>query len=254
MSDRSTTPPDRALVAELAPLGRLRVAINYGNPVLAQRDGGTGQPRGVSVDLANALAARARLDVELVTFDAAAKVFEALRGGAWDVAFLAIDPERAQAMSFTAPYLLIEGTYLVRAKSALRALDDFDRPGVRIAVGRGAAYDLVLTRTLKHAKLVRADTSAAAIELFVTGKLDAAAGVRQPLVAYAAVHPGFRVVDESFTSIRQAMALPRGRERALAYLGSFIEEMTACGFVADALLRSGQAGAAVARTDREPHA
>src|SRR5207249_4217608 len=135
--------------------GKVRAAINFGNAVLAQKDPATGEPRGVSVDLARELGRRLGVPVELVTFDAAGKVFEAIKAGAWDVAFLAIDPARAAEIAFTAPYVLIEGTYLVRRDSPLRAIDDVDRDGVRIAVGKGAAYDLYLTRTLKHAQLVR---------------------------------------------------------------------------------------------------
>lgn len=238
--------PTAAVVHELAPTGRLRVAVNYGNPVLAQPDASTGQPRGISVDLARELAARLGVDLDFVIFDAAGRVFEALGSSLWDVAFLAIDPVRAAEMSFTAPYLLIEGTYVVPVGSPLQDIEDFDRAGVRIAVGRGAAYDLFLTRTLKRAALVRADTSSAALDLFLSQRLDAAAGVRQPLMTFARAHAGLRVIDRSFTSIRQAMAIPNGRERGLRYLEGFIEEMKASGFVAAALARSGQTAALVA--------
>lgn len=231
---------------QLAPGGRLRAAINFGNPVLAQKDPGTGGPRGVSVDLAQALGERLGLPVDLVTFEAAGKVFEALKTGAWDLAFLAIDPVRAAEIAFTAPYVVIEGTYLVRAAASFRSVDELDREGVRIAVGRGAAYDLFLTRTLKQAEIVRADTSAAAINLFLAGGLDAAAGVRQPLSAAARAQPGLRVLDGRFTAIEQAMGLPRARAAGLPFVQAFIEEMKASGFVAAALARSGQGDAAVA--------
>ena len=135
--------------SELAPSGKLRAAINFGNPVLAQKDPATGEPSGVSVDLARELGRRLGVPVELVTFDAAGKVFDALKTGAWDVAFLAIDPARASEIAFTAPYVVIEGTYLVPADSPLRTIGDVDREGVRVAVGNKSAYDLYLTRTLK---------------------------------------------------------------------------------------------------------
>jgi polar amino acid transport system substrate-binding protein len=231
---------------QLAPGGRLRAAINFGNPVLAQKDPSTGEPRGVTVDLARALGERLGRTVDLVTFEAAGKVFEALKTGAWDLAFLAIDPVRAAEIAFTSPYVVIEGTYLVRAAAPFRSVDDLDREGVRIAVGRGAAYDLFLTRTLKQAEIVRADTSAAAIELFLAGGLDAAAGVRQPLSAVAHVQPDLRVLDGRFTAIEQAMGLPRARAGGLPFVQAFIEEMKASGFVAAALARSGQGDAAVA--------
>lgn len=234
------------ILRDLAPTGVLRAAINFGNPVLAQRAPHTGDPQGVSVDLAHELARRLGVGVELVTFDAAGKVFEALKRSAWDVAFLAIDPVRAAEIAFTAPYVVIEGSYIVRDTSPLRRIDDFDRAGVRIAVGRGAAYDLYLTRTLCQAELVRADTSAGAIDLFAESNLEAAAGVRQPLEDYAATHPGMRVIPGRFTAIQQAMGTATGRAAGHAFLCAFVEDMKASGFVAAGLARSGQRDAAVA--------
>jgi polar amino acid transport system substrate-binding protein len=236
----------RSAASELAPQGRLRAAINYGNPVLAQQDPATGEPRGVSVDLARALGRRLGVPVDLVTFDAAGKVVAALAAGGWDLAFLAIDPVRAAEIAFTPPYVVIEGTYLVRADSAFTAVADLDRAGVRLAVGKGAAYDLFLTRALQYAQIVRADTSAAAIQLFLEQGLDAAAGVRQPLAQAARQHAGLRVLDGRFTAIEQAMGIPRARAAGLKFLQAFIEEMKASGFVAEALQRSGQGEAAVA--------
>ncbi len=234
------------VVKSLAPTGKLRAAINLGNPVLAQRDPATGAPRGVSVDLARALGQRLMVPVELVTFDAAGKVFDALQAGSWDVAFLAIEPERAAEIAFSAPYVVIEGTYLVPVDSPLRVIGDVDRDGVRIAVGNKSAYDLFLTRTLKHAQLVRAPTSPAAIEIFVTEHLDAAAGVKQPLVQFAQTHPNVRVMDDRFMAIQQAMGTPREREAGARYLRQFVEEAKASGFVAAGLQRSGQNDAVVA--------
>lgn len=242
----ATTGAPPEAVKELAPTGKLRAAINYGNPVLAQRDAATGQPRGVSVDLARELGARLGAPVELVTFDAAGKVFDALRSGAWDVAFIAIDPARSAEISFTAPYVVIEGTYLVPLNSPLRAIADVDREGVRIAVGNKSAYDLYLSRTLKRAQLVRAPTSPGAVELFVKEKLEAAAGVKQPLVEFAKGNPSVRVMDGRFMVIEQAMGTPRGRDAGARYLREFVEEMKASGFVAAGLQRSGQGDATVA--------
>jgi polar amino acid transport system substrate-binding protein len=233
-------------VKDLAPTGKLRAAINFGNPVLAQRDPAGGASRGVSVDLAHELGRRLGVPVELVTFDAAGKVFDALGTGAWDVAFLAIEPARAAQIAFTAPYVVIEGTYLVPASSPLRAIADVDREGVRIAVGNKSAYDLYLSRTLKRAQIIRAPTSAGAIELFAKDRLEAAAGIRQPLVQYARAHPGFRVMDGRFMAIEQAMGTPRGRAAGARYLREFIEEMKASGFIARSLERSGQGDATVA--------
>jgi polar amino acid transport system substrate-binding protein len=238
--------PSAEVLAELAPGGTLRVAINYGNPVLAHPDPATGEPAGVSVDLARELARRLGVPVRFVTFDAAGKVVAALAGGAWDVAFLARDPARATEILFTSPYVIIEGTYLVRDAAPFRAVEELDRPGVRIAVGKGAAYDLFLTRTLRHATLVRSDTSAGAVDLFLHANLDAAAGVKNPLAAFARSHPGVRVIEGRFTAIEQAVATPRPRAAAGRWLEGFIEAMKASGFVADALRRSGQTDATVA--------
>jgi polar amino acid transport system substrate-binding protein len=241
----STVPAD--LVKEFAPTGKLRAAINLGNMVLAQKDPASGEPRGITVDLARELARRLGLSVELVTFDAAGKVFDALKTGSWDIAFLAIEPVRAAEIAFTAPYVIIEGVYLVPKDSALRAVADVDRDGVRIAVNKGSAYDLYLSRTLKHAKLVRGENG---IDLFLKDKLEVAAGVKQPLVAFAKTHPDVRVMDGRFMEIRQAMGTPKlryeGRDAAPRYLHAFVEEMKATGFVAKALERSNQPDAAVA--------
>jgi polar amino acid transport system substrate-binding protein len=238
--------PSKAALQDLTPHGMLRAAINFGNPVLAQKNPASGEPGGVSVDLARELAKQLGVALEFVFFEAAGKVFEAAQSNAWDIAFLALDPVRAADILFTAPYVLIEGTYLVRDASPLHAIDDFDRAGVRITVGKGAAYDLYLTRTLKHAEIVRHETSAGAMGLFLDGGLEAAAGVRQPLVEFARTHAGLRVIDGRFTSIEQAMGTPKGRAAGREVLQSFIEEMKRSGFVASALEKSGQLAASVA--------
>ena len=232
--------------SELAPTGKLRAAINFGNPVLAQKDPASGEPRGVSVDLARELGRRLGVPVELITFDAAGKVFDALKTGAWDIAFLAIDPARATEITFTAPYVVIEGTYLVPADSPLRTIQDVDRDGVRVAVGNKSAYDLYLTRTLKRAQLVRVPTSPEAIDVFLKDKLEAAAGVKQPLLQFAKTHPNVRMMDGRFMVIEQAMGTPRGREAGALYLREFVEEMKTSGFVARGLEKSGQGDATVA--------
>jgi polar amino acid transport system substrate-binding protein len=238
--------PAADLARQLAPGGRLRVAINLGNPVLAQQPPGAREPGGVSVALARELGRRLKVPVDFRTYDAAGKVTAALQGEGWDLAFLAVDPLRADVMTFTHPYVVIEGTYIVPEDSPLRSIADVDRAGVRVAVGRGSAYDLFLARELKHAVRVQAPSSAEALDLFVRDRLEAAAGVRQPLLAFAAGHPGLRVVPGKFMSIRQAMAVPKGREAGARGLNAFVEEMKASGFVARELAASGQADAVVA--------
>lgn len=233
------SPIAQQVLKDLAPNGILHAAINFGNPVLAQ-PGADGEPHGVSVALAKSLAEELGVGLELRTYDAAGKVFAALEEDAWTLAFLAIEPVRAAQISFSEPYVLIEGTYLVKAESPYSKIEDLDQPGLRLAVGNGAAYDLYLSRTLQHAELQRADTSAGAVDLFIDQGLDAAAGVRQPLEQVAAKNPNYRVMQGAFTAIRQAVAVPRGRDAGAAYVRDFVERRLAEGFVRGALLASGQ--------------
>lgn len=241
-----TVPSPRGATAELAPSGKLRAAINFGNPVLATKDPRSGETRGVSVDLARELARRLGVPLELVTFPAAGKVVEALGANAWDVAFLAIDPERAREMDYTAAYVIIEGAYLVPKGSAIRANADVDRDGVRVAVGAGSAYDLYLTRELKRAKIVRAPSSPAVVDTMKAQSLEVAAGVKQQLEADARRVGDVRLLEGRFMVIQQAMAVPKGRAAGARYVAGFVEEMKASGFVAAALTRHGIEGAAVA--------
>ncbi len=230
------------VLKDLAPTGKLRAAINFGNGVLAQKDPASGAPKGITPELASELGRRLGVPVEFVTFESAGAVFAAGKTGKWDIAFIAIEPVRAAEIEFTAPYVIIEGTYMVTAGSPLKAVADVDRPGKRVAVNIGSAYDLYLTRNLKNATLVRGDgvKGPDAFDIFVKDKLDAVAGVRQMLAAYAATHPGMRVMDDRFMDIRQAMGTPKGRLAGVGYLKAFVEEMKASGFVAAALKRSGQ--------------
>ena len=235
----------RDLRSELGTPGQLRAAINFGNPILAKR-GSDGQPRGVSVDLAREAARRLGVSAELVLFESAGNVVDAVKARQVDVAFVAIDPVRGADMDYTAPYVIIEGAYLVRQSSPLQRNDDVDRAGTRVVVGRGSAYDLYLTRELRAATLVRAPTSPAVTDVFVAQDLEVAAGVRQQLEADALRVGGVRLLPGRFMVIEQAMGVPKGRVASQAWLSSFIEEMKASGFVASALQRHGVSGAAVA--------
>jgi polar amino acid transport system substrate-binding protein len=248
MAPTSPTAIPPALRSEFAPSGTLVMGVNYGNIVHTQRDPAGGAPRGAAPELARELARRLGVPIRYVTYDIAGKMADAAKQGAWDLAFLAVDPARAEDIAFSAPYLLIEGSYLVRADSPLRRVEDFDRPGLKIAVGLKSAYDLHLSRELKQAELTRYPTSQAAIDAFVAGKdgLGAAAGVRQPLVVAARRDPAFRVIEGSYMTIAQAAGVPNGRPQAARYLRDFIEEMKASGFVARKLAESGNADATVA--------
>jgi len=234
------------VAADLAPAGTLRAAINFGNSVLAVKDPATGEPRGVSVDLARELGRRLKVPVELVLYESAGNVVAGQKAGAWDIAFVAIDPARASELYFTAPYVVIEGAYLVPERSAIHANFEVDRAGVRVVVGAGSAYDLFLSRELKQATLVRAPTSPAVTDMLVAQNLDVAAGVKQQLEADAKRVPGVRLLPGRFMVINQAVATPRGRTSGAGYLDAFVEEMKATGFVERSLARHGISGASIA--------
>jgi polar amino acid transport system substrate-binding protein len=252
----NTTTPTQGVGPELrrefAPSGTLVAGVNFGNPVIAQKDAAGGDPRGVGPELARELARRLGVPIKYVVYDTAGKMADAGKQGAWDVAMLAVDPARAEDIAFSEPYVLIEGTYMVRADSPLRRVEEFDRKGLRISVALKSAYDLYLTRTLKQAEIVRVATSQAAIDDFVAGKVDVVAGVRQPLNATAARVPGLRVIEGSYMSIGQASGVPKGRPNAAKYLRDFIEEAKASGFVERKLRESGVHDAKVAPAARAP--
>src|SRR3954452_2079161 len=229
------------ILKELALTGKLRASINLGNIVLAQ--GSPDDPRGVTPELARELGKRLGVPVALTCFDGAGKAFEAMKAGQVDIVFLAIEPVRAAEIEFTAPYVIIEGVYMVPTDSPLKTPADVDKPGIRVGVNKASAYDLFLTRTLKSATLMRSEDGA---QLFIDEKLDAAGGVKQALQAFAKGRSDVRLMSERFMEIQQAMGTGKGKLAGAAYLRSFIEEMKASGFVADALKRSGQHDATVA--------
>ena len=230
-----------------APTGKLRASINLGNPILANKNPDTGATLGVSVDLAGALAQRLGVPLELVIFDTAAQSVEAVRKEQADIGFFAIDPLRGEGISFSAPYVLIEGSYMVPDSSAIRHNEEVDRTGIRVTVGKGSAYDLFLSRELQHAEIVRAPSSPTVVDVFVEQKLEVAAGVKQQLQADLARFPGHRLLPGRFMVIQQAMGMPKARgAEAAHYLAQFVEDMKANGFVRGALERHGVQGASVA--------
>lgn len=234
-------------VRALAPKGYLRASINLGNPILAGQNPATGEPVGVSVDLARGFAQRLGVDIEFVVFDAAGKSVEAVRNEQADIGFFAIDPLRGEGIAFTAPYVLIEGSYLVRHDSPLQSNDEVDRAGRTVTVGKGSAYDLYLSRELKHATIERAPTSPAVVDTFVAQGHDVAAGVKQQLEADARRIPGLRLLPGRFMVIQQAMGTPKSRGTAAqAALAQYVEDMKASGFVAQALAHHRIEGASVA--------
>ena len=238
-------PPE--VIAAFTPAGRLRAAINLGNPVLACRDSQSGEPQGVSVDLAREWGRLLGVDVELVVFDTAGDAVLAVTQERVDIGFFAVDPVRGSGIAFTAPYVLIEGCYLVQRESPIHRNEEVDRPGNVVVVGKGSAYDLYLSRELKQVSILRADTSPEVVDTFVKRRAQVAAGVRQQLEADAARIGGLRLLDGRFMVILQAMGTSKERGPGAAEaLSQFVETMKRSGFVAEALARHGISGAAVA--------
>jgi polar amino acid transport system substrate-binding protein len=237
-----------SLRSAFAPTGVLRASINLGNPILASKAPENPQGvKGVSVDLANEWARRLGLELKLVVNTTAAASVQTVREEKADIGFFAIDPLRSDGIGFTAPYVLIEGSYLVPQHSPLQANEEVDQKDIRIAVGQGSAYDLYLSREIKHAELVRAPSSPTVVDVFVQQMLEVAAGVKQQLEADMLRYSGYRLLPGRFMVIQQAMGLPASRgETARLALAAFVEDMKASGQVAEAMRRHGIQGASVA--------
>ena len=234
-----------AIRSELAPTGKLRVGLNMGNFLLTATDAATGRPKGVAADLGHELGKRLGVPVELVPFPSPGALADAARSGVWDVGFLGAEPQRANEIDFTAAYVEIEATNLVPPGSKIKAIPDVDRKGVRIAISDKSAYDLYLTRNLKHAELMR-ERGDAVFNLFVADKLEAMAGLRPGLVKNQEALPGSRILDGNFTAVQQAAGAPKGRSAGAKYLCEFIEDVKATGLVAKLIEKHGVRGLTVA--------
>jgi polar amino acid transport system substrate-binding protein len=232
--------------SELAPTGTLRAGLNHSNFLLVAKDSKPGDPRGVAVDLARELARRLEVPVAFVSYKSPGEMADAVQSGVWDVAFLGAEPARASEIDFTPAYVEIECTYLVPAGSPLKSIADVDHAGVRISVSNRSAYDLYLTRALKHAELVRSDGLDASLDRFLADKLDALAGLRPRLILDVGKVPGASILDGQFTAIQQAIGTPKGRAAGARYLREFVAEVKASGFVAGLIEKHGARGLSVA--------
>ena len=233
--------------SELAPTGTLRVGLNHGNFLLVASGSKGGNPRGVAPDVARELGRQLGVPVAFVDFDTAGGLADAVSTGAWDVAFLGAEPQRAGEIAFTAAYLEIPATYIVPAGSAIRSVAEVDREGVRIAVTERAAYELFLSRNITRATLVRVDGLDGAFNRFVADKLDALAGLRPRLLTDVEKLPGARLLDGQFYAVQQAIGAPKSRgEGAAQYLRAFVEGVKASGFVAAAISKNGVSGVSAA--------
>lgn len=241
-----TTEVAPAVRSELAPSGTLRVGVNHQNFLLVTPGSSKTDPRGVAPDLGRELGRRLGVPVTFVSFDAAGKLADGARTGAWDVAFLGAEPQRAAEIAFTAAYLEIPATYLVPAGSPIRSIADVDRAGVRIAVAEKSAFDLWLQRNIAHAQLVHASGLDASLELFLKDKLDVLSGLRPKLLMDVQKVPGARVLDGQFMAVQQAIGTPKAREAGAAYLRAFVEDAKASGLVAELIRSHGVQGVSVA--------
>ena len=234
-----------AVLSDLAPTGKLRVGLNMSNVLLTATDAATGKPKGVAADLGQELGKRLGVPVELVPFPSPGAVADAAKSGTWDVGFIGAEPQRANEIDFTAAYVEIEATYLVPPGSPIKTVADADRPGIRIAISDRSAYDLYLTRHLKHAELVRARGDDV-LKRFVDEKLDAMAGLRPGLVKNQEKLPGSRILEGNFTAVQQAAGVPKGRPAGAKYLKEFIEDVKASGLVAKTIEKNNIRGLTVA--------
>jgi polar amino acid transport system substrate-binding protein len=235
-----------AIRSEIAPSGKLRVGLNHGNFLLVTPGSSATDPRGVASDVARELGRRVGVPVEFIKFDTAGKLGDGIKTGAWDVAFLGAEPQRAAEIAFTAAYLEIPSTYLVPAGSPIRTVAEVDREGVRIAVADQSAYGLYLARTIKHAKLVMTQGLDSSFDVFVSQKLEALAGLKPRLLTDVQKLPGARILDGQFTAVQQAIGTAKNREASARFLRAFVEEVKASGLVAEAISRNGAQGVSVA--------
>ncbi len=235
-----------AVRSEIAPSGKLRVGLNHGNFLLVTPGSSATEPRGVAPDVARELGRRVGVPVEFIKFDTAGKLGDGAKSGAWDVAFLGAEPQRAAEIAFTAAYLEIPSTYLVPAGSPIRSVAEVDREGVRIAVADQSAYGLYLARTIKHAKLVMTQGLDSSFDVFVSQKLEALAGLKPRLLTDVQKLPGARILDGQFTAVQQAIGTAKNREASARFLRAFVEDVKASGLVAEAIARNGAQGVSVA--------
>lgn len=236
-----------AAKAELAPTGVLRAGINTGNFLLVtSKDEKTGDPAGIAPDMARELALRLGVPLKLIPYPSPGKLADAAGEGVWDVGLLGAEPSRAEQIAFTAAYVEIEAGYLVPAGSNLQSIEEVDRPGVRIAISARSAYDLYLSRHLKHATLERIEGIDAAYRHFVKEGLDALAGLKPGLMANVEQLKGSRILDGHFTTVQQAMGTPVKCQAGAAYLRRFVEEAKASGLVAKLIAKHRVRGLSVA--------
>ncbi|MVA12145.1 transporter substrate-binding domain-containing protein [Agrobacterium vitis] len=218
-------------LSAIAPRDVLRASINLGNQALAREE--KGELRGLAPALARRLADEIKKPIEFVTYESAGKSFKGASEGMWDVGFLAIDTERAKTVSFTRPYKEIVATYATWDNSPLQDADDVDRPGLKIVVARGSAYDLYLKKHLRHAELIVSDSPAHSMALFRSGLGDVVGGVMENLQRAFPEGCGIRILSGQIATVRQAMVLPYHDADRIAALDDFLAKVVSDKFISD---------------------
>jgi polar amino acid transport system substrate-binding protein len=234
------------VVAELAPTGVLRAGINMSNFLLVSGTDPGGDPVGVAPDMARAIAERLGVPVAYVKFPRPGELADAAADGVWDIGLIGAEPARAEKIAFSPAYVEIASTYLVPAGSPLQRIEEVDRPGIRIAVTARTAYELWLTRHIRHAELIKSESLDAAFEQFVAEGLDALAGLKPRLLKDVQKLPGARILDGQFSAVQQAIGTLRTHAAGAAFLGDFVEEAKASGLVASLIGRHRVRGLSVA--------
>lgn len=240
---------DSAMISSFVPTGTLRVGINLGNPILANENPQTHELYGITIDIAHEIGKRLSLPVKLTPFKTAGNTVDAVKTGDIDLVFVAIDPVRGADISYTPPYIQIEGAYMVKTSSSIQQNDQVDVSGNEIVVGKGSAYDLYLSRETKNATLLRAASSQAVVDDFMSGKGNVAAGVKQQLESDAKRYEGLRMLPGRFMVINQAIGIPKARpqyEQTTTYLSDLITQLKQSGFVAKSMHEHKIEGAKVA--------
>jgi polar amino acid transport system substrate-binding protein len=234
--------PSQNIVAELAPTGVLRAAINMGNFLLVTGKTPSGDPTGVSADIAAAIAARLGVPVKFMPYARPGEIADDAEKGLWDIGNIGAEPQRAAVINFTAAYCEIEATYLVPAGSSIRSVAEIDQPGKRVAVTARSAYGLWLENNFNKGELLQFDSADAAIKAFTDQKMDAYAGLRPGLIDVAAKLPGSRILEGQFTAVQQAVGTPKKNAAGFAFLREFVEEAKHSGIVASLIERHGVTG------------